>query len=337
MTQDANPPQDASEFARQRALDTYRVLDTFPEAAYDDIVTLASVLCNAPIALISLIDRDRQWFKSRRGIDLEEGRRDEAFCDHVIRNPGTLMEVTNATEDTRFSDNPFVTGEDHIRFYAGMPLVTPGGAAVGSVCVLDREPRHLDARQRDALAALARLTMNLLEARHREIELQRNALLQQAHPDPGPVPSPAASAPTPALVGTRAKAAPPEPLGFTVAIFEVQDLPRHVKARGDRNVGRDLDLVVERLQSALRQGSTDTVSHATGSAELIVVLHGNHTAPALEQLRALLPAIEAETGFHVLSAAADASEPRERVEMVFLRADEALSRAKDAARPPPRA
>jgi hypothetical protein len=334
MTQDATPPQDAGEFARQRALDTYRVLDTFPEAAYDDIVTLASVLCNAPIALISLIDRDRQWFKSRRGIDLEEGRRDEAFCDHVIRNPGTLMEVTNATEDTRFSDNPFVTGEDHIRFYAGMPLVTPGGAAVGSVCVLDREPRHLDARQREALAALARLTMNLLEARHREIELQRNALLQQAHPDPAP--APLTATPAPALVGTKARAPAPEPLGFTVAIFEVQELPRHVKARGDRNVARDLDLVVERLQGALRASSTDTVSHATGSAELIVVLHGNHTASALEQLRALLPAIEAETGFHILGAAADADDPKERVEMVFLRADEALSRAKDAARPPTR-
>jgi hypothetical protein len=316
---DTPPQEDAIEFARQRALDTYRVLDTLPDAAYDDIVTLASVLCDAPIALISLIDRDRQWFKSRTGIDLEEGRRDEAFCDHVIRNPGTLMEVTNATEDARFAANPFVTGDDQIRFYAGMPLVTPNGAAVGTVCVLDREPRRLDARQRDGLAALARLTMNMLEARHREIEAQRNALLHQMHPEPAPAPGVAVAAP---------KA--PAPVGFTVAIFEVQDIGRHVKSRGERNVARELDRMVQRLQAALGDDTTDTVSHATGSAELIVVLHGDHTGPALQRLRGALPAIEAETGFHVLSASADAAAPDERVEMVFLRADEALSREKSA-------
>ena len=312
--------QATDESARQRALDTYRVLDSLPEAAYDDIVRLAAVLCDAPIALISLIDRDRQWFKSRIGIQITGSPRDEAFCDHAIRQPDQLLEIPDAATDARFADNPFVTGADAIRFYAGMPLVTPSGAAIGTVCVLDRERRELTQAQRDGLSALARITMNLLEARHRLIALERAASLAQAHPDPVPAPGPAS---------TRPRALEPV-LGFTVAIFEAQDLPAVSRRVGERGMHRLLEQVQESLQAGLRAGSTDTVSHATGSAEMIVVLHGNYTSASLQTLKELLPDIERDTGMALICASADSATPQDRVEQVFLRADEALSREKDA-------
>src|SRR5688500_20216132 len=119
-----------SEPERQRALDIYRVVDTLPEAAYDDIVRLASLLCDAPIALVSLIDRDRQWLKARTGFDLSQTPRDIAFCDHAIRAPDSLFEVADATRDARFEHNPLVNQADAVRFYAGMPPATPNGAAI---------------------------------------------------------------------------------------------------------------------------------------------------------------------------------------------------------------
>jgi GAF domain-containing protein len=324
-------PQD--EFARQRALDTYRIVDTPPDAAFDDIARLASALCDAPVALVSLIDRDRQWFKARQGFDDEQTARDVAFCDHAIREPSRMMEINDATRDARFADNPYVVGEDHVRFYAGVPLVTPGGAAIGTLCVLDREPRELTEVQRAGMASLARLAMYMLEARHRELELQRTAALVASNEAAAKAAAAAAAPAAPAATRSRE----PEPLGFTVAIFEVQNLAEVTKRIGDRFVARALEQVQEALQATLRPGSTDTVSHATGSPEMIVVLHGNHTAAGLQKLRDRLPDIERDTGFRLLSASADSATPQERVEMVFLRADEALTRAKDAARGRPAA
>jgi GAF domain-containing protein len=316
-------PQD--EFARQRALDTYRILDTPPDAAFDDIARLASALCDAPVALVSLIDRDRQWFKARQGFDDEQTARDVAFCDHAIREPDRMMEVNDASRDSRFADNPYVVGEEHVRFYAGVPLVTPGGAAIGTLCVLDREPRELTEVQRAGMASLARLAMNMLEARHRELDLQRRAALVASN-------EAAAKSAVAAAAPAATRSREPEPLGFTVAIFEVQNLAEVTKRIGDRFVARSLEQVQEALQATLRPGSTDTVSHATGSPEMIVVLHGNHTAAGLQKLRDRLPDIERDTGFRLLSASADSATPQDRVEEVFLRADEALTRAKDAAR-----
>ena len=303
------------EHARQRDLDTYRVLDTLPEPAYEDIVRLASMLCGTPIALVSLLDRDRQWFKARLGMDREQTRRDEAFCDHAIRSPGQLMEVPDARLDSRFVDNPLVTGSDNVRFYAGMPLVTPGGAAIGTLCVLDSEPRELDDTQRQALASLARLTMNMLDAHHREIDLQRSHALQQAAQAP----------PTPVAPAAKTD---PGALGFGVAIFEVQDLAGQVRRRGQRAVDAGLERIRDALQAALRPGSSDSVNHSTGSAEFIVVLHGNHSAAGYQKLQVLVPSLERETGLHLLSASAAAQSPEEKVEFVFLRADAALSEAK---------
>ena len=127
-----------AEAARQASLDAMGLVDTLPEPAYDAVVQLATIICEVPIALVSLIDRDRQWFKARVGLETSQTPRSMAFCDHAIRTPGALMEVEDALQDPRFSDNPLVVGDPNIRFYAGRPLVDAHGHALGTVCVIDR-------------------------------------------------------------------------------------------------------------------------------------------------------------------------------------------------------
>jgi diguanylate cyclase (GGDEF)-like protein len=159
-----------NEAERIEALRDYDILDTLPEVSYDDMSLLASEICGTPLAMVSLIDAKRQWFKSTVGLDIAETSRDDSFCGHAILSPD-LFVVPDAREDRRFSDNPFVTGEPWIRFYAGAPLVAPGGEAVGTVCVMDRVPRTLTDTQANALRALSRQVMALLELR-RHIRLQ---------------------------------------------------------------------------------------------------------------------------------------------------------------------
>ncbi len=152
------------EAQRLAALETYAVLDTPAEPGFDDIVRIASQICGTPMALISLIDDRRQWFKAALGVDLSETPREIAFCASAIEQTG-LFAVPDTAADPRFADNPLVTGEPGLRFYAGAPLVTPEGHALGTLCVLDRQPRQLSTDQADALAALARQVMVQLELR----------------------------------------------------------------------------------------------------------------------------------------------------------------------------
>ena len=159
------------ETKRLAALRKYRILDTEPEQAFDDLTLLASRICNTPIAAITLIDRDRQWFKSGVGMTVRETSRSVAFCAHAIERHDMLV-VPDALGDEKFRNNPMVVGEPGIRFYAGAPLVTPDGQALGTLCVVDRIPRTLTPEQLEALNVLRRQAEAQLLLRMNLIELQ---------------------------------------------------------------------------------------------------------------------------------------------------------------------
>jgi len=162
------PPNEAARLASLHAL---AILDTPPEQAYEDAVLLAAQLCETPIALITLIDTDRQWFKARVGLNVAQTPRDHAFCAHAILEPNDMLLVPDATADRRFCQNPLVTGEPGIRFYAGVPLFTPDGHTVGTLCVIDAQPRTLTKQQQDALASLARLVEQQFSLKKKAKEL----------------------------------------------------------------------------------------------------------------------------------------------------------------------
>ena len=160
------------ETARLAALREYRILDTEPERAFDDLALLASQICETPIALITIVDAERQWFKAHAGLSETETPRAVSFCAHAIQQRGLFI-IHDAREDARFQDNPFVTGGPFVRFYAGAPLLTPEGHALGTLCVIDSVPRTLTPRQRDALDALRRQVQAQLELRRNLHELRR--------------------------------------------------------------------------------------------------------------------------------------------------------------------
>lgn len=170
MTADSGP---AKETLRLAKLQGYGVLDTIPEPVYDDITSLAAHICQVPIALVSLIDAERQWFKSKVGLDVSETHRSMAFCNQTIQQSGVLV-VEDASVDERFKSNPLVTGEPFIRFYAGAPLMTPDGHALGSLCVIDHRPRQLTVPQIHGLRVLSRQVVAQLELRYQTRQLKRS-------------------------------------------------------------------------------------------------------------------------------------------------------------------
>ncbi|GAA4316170.1 GAF domain-containing sensor histidine kinase [Mucilaginibacter gynuensis] len=165
-------PVIANEDERLAALNSYGVLDTAAEIDFDEITTLASAICHTPVALISLVDAERQWFKSHPGVDVSETPKDQSFCAHAIAKPADIMEISDARSDVRFANNPLVTGDTNIVFYAGVPLVNEDGFALGTLCIIDHQQKKLTAEQANALRILAKQVMDKLELRRKMAALE---------------------------------------------------------------------------------------------------------------------------------------------------------------------
>ncbi len=165
-----SPDKSSEEARRLRALQFYRVLDTASEKAFDDLTRLAATICDAPVSLISFVDADRQWFKSRQGLAAEQTPREHAFCAHTITGPEFLI-VGDASQDERFAENPLVLGDPHIRFYAGAPLEVDSGVRLGSLCVIDRKPRQLADHQLEALGIVRDSVVAQLKLRRAQTDL----------------------------------------------------------------------------------------------------------------------------------------------------------------------
>jgi GAF domain-containing protein len=170
-------PAPAADAARVAALQKYAILDTEPEQAFEDLTLLASYICKTPIAAISLVDEDRQWFKARIGLGVSQTPRDIAFCSTAIQQSDVMI-VPDTFQDERFRNNPLVVSDPYIRFYAGAPLINEEGYALGTLCVVDRAPREFGPDQKEALQALSRLVLAQLELR-RNLKLLKEALTER--------------------------------------------------------------------------------------------------------------------------------------------------------------
>ncbi|MBG9375278.1 PAS domain S-box protein [Panacibacter sp. DH6] len=174
------PDLPSDENARLQAIKEYSILDTIPEKDFDDITALAAYICNTSVSTITFIDADRQWFKSHYGLENNQTVRDISFCAHAINYPTEIFEIEDSRQDERFADNPLVTGDPHVIFYAGVPLVNREGHALGTICIIDHKPKKLSDEQRKVLRVLSNQVMRLLELRKKNIELdERKIVLQQ--------------------------------------------------------------------------------------------------------------------------------------------------------------
>ena len=173
-----------NEQERLAALDEYDILDSLPEADFDDITRIASEICHTPISLVTIIHANRQWFKSRHGFPWSEIHRDISFCAHAMHAPEEVFIVPDAAKDDRFHDNPLVTGEADISFYAGIPLINPEGFVLGTLCVFDTKPNDLTPGQVGTLRSLARQIVCQLELRKKVLQLnETQAELKNAYAD----------------------------------------------------------------------------------------------------------------------------------------------------------
>ncbi|AIY13663.1 sensor histidine kinase [Cellulophaga baltica] len=172
------PKAHKEEEKRLAELQSYNILDSLPEEDYDNLSKIASEICGTPISMITLVDENRQWFKSSYGVDIKETPREISFCGHTINHSGDVFIVPDTRKDERFFDNPMVTGESNVVFYAGVPLMTANNLPIGSLCVIDHEPKTLNKSQIESLQALSNQVMKLIELRRNELLLQQ-ALVNQ--------------------------------------------------------------------------------------------------------------------------------------------------------------
>ncbi|TWI03039.1 diguanylate cyclase (GGDEF)-like protein [Luteimonas cucumeris] len=343
---------DVHESERLGALDSYAILDSGQEQAFDDIAQLACAICDVPVSSVALIDRDRQWFKASIGLGVRETPRSEAVCDIAIRTPRQPLEVPDLEQDPRTPMRPLDAAGKPLRFYAGVPLRSPDGYALGVVSVMDHQPRVLTPQQRDALAALARQTQHLLELRrhvlhqnllqqraadaerleHASVELQRrNEDLQHA----------ATHDPLTGLLNRTALAQlrqrpdemqKLEAASYTLAMVDI-DYFKQVNDRHGHLIGDEvLRAVAEVIARSVRQ---DDIAVRYGGEEFLVVLIDTPLSAAYvvaERIR--LNVMRAPLPFPVsVSIGVAAGDPaQDTPEQVFERADQALYRAKAAGR-----
>lgn len=342
------PAKPANEAERLQALRRYQVLDTPREADFDDLVAIATAICDVPMGSVTLIDAERQWFKAKLGMDdAPETDRDTAFCAHAILTPDQVTVVEDATLDRRFHDNPVVTAEGGIRFYAGAPLLTPEGYPLGTLCVMDSRPRELAPPQVKALQALSRQVTALLELRRtaRELKLQlddrawfeqtlhafneslklENAdLTRQLRMDP--------------LTGLANRRALADALDAAIAAggdLCVALADNHFKATNDTHGHAVGDEVLARVASSLRVANGEVGLLARyGGEEFALVLPGMDLDAARRHCEAVRQAVaEASPNLPVtISIGVAMRQPGDDKAALLRRADDALYAAKRAGR-----
>lgn len=341
--------EDLRESERLIALDSYGLLDSEPERAYDDIVDLACALCDAPVAGIALIDHDRQWLKASRGFGLRQAPRGEAVCDVAIRTPDDMLVVQDLRRDRRTPMRPVDAGGRELRFYAGMPLQSPEGHALGTLCVLDHAPRMLDERQRRGLAALARQVQHLFELRR--LTVRQDDILQQKLADAERLESARADLqrrhddlqravsrdPLTGLLnraGLEQLRARPEAFDrmrtstYTLAVLDID----HFKQVNDRHghlIGDEVLRAVAAVIAASKRKEDIAVRY--GGEEFLLVLLATPLSGAYEIAERLRESVSLEPlpfPVTVSIGLATNHSPDEAPERVFERADQALYRAK---------
>jgi len=348
------PPVDESR--RQSALDAYAILDTGPEQAFDDIVRLAAMICDVPAATISLIDRDRQWFKARVGDLPPQTPRREAICEYAIANQGQLLLIEDIEADPRFAGHPARIDGRPLRFYAGAPMLSPDGHAIGTVCVLDVVPRTLDARQRDGLEVLARQTQSLLELRRYALEqrrllAEREAFAQQleaarldlqrrhdrlAHTAiHDPLTGLLNRAGLSQLRASEADMARLDAGPYALMLLDIDHFKQVNDRHGHLLGDRALRAVADAVAASVRTGD---VAVRYGGEEFLVVLPAARLDGAAEVAGRIRQAVEEASRISLpfrltVSVGIASGDPaRDRPEQVFDRADQALYRAKAGGR-----
>ena len=343
------PAKPANEAERLQALRRYQVLDTPREADFDDLVAIATAICGVPMGSVTLIDAERQWFKAKLGMDdAPETDRDSAFCAHAILTPDAVTVVEDATLDRRFHDNPVVTAEGGIRFYAGAPLLTPEGYPLGTLCVMDSRPRELAPQQVKALQALSRQVTALLELRRtaRELKLQLDdrawfeqtlhAFNESLKLENADLTRQLRMDPLTGLANRRALAdALEQALAGTAALCVALADIDHFKAINDTHGHAVGDEVLARVASSLRVANGEAGLLARyGGEEFALVLPGMDLDAARRHCEAVRQAVaEASPNLPVtISIGVAARQPGEDKAALLLRADDALYAAKRAGR-----